>query len=126
MQNVSRAFFKTKNMNNYVLLKDLPDVNAGAVAEWIEDANAFKMEKSAWVSPHRYCWMSAGTVTQSPEWFMQQFKKPPLGLTPIYIHKEFRRDDIFSAIKRLHTEGRAVPGEWLNELIEIEQWLNDN
>jgi len=54
----------------YRLLKDLPDVNEGAIAEWDASANAYKMEKTgAWVSPHRYHWLSKGTVEQSPEWF---------------------------------------------------------
>ena len=112
--------------DNYVLLKDLPDINFGAIAEWDEASNAFKMEKSSWVSPHRYYWMSAGTVTQSPEWFMKLLKKPPLGLMPIYIQKEFRKDEIIAAIKRYREEGKAVSPEWIDELIEIDQWLKEN
>lgn len=53
----------------YRLLKDLPSINTGALAYWDEKANCYKIEKSVWVSPHRYDYLSKGTVTQSPEWF---------------------------------------------------------
>ena len=53
----------------YRLIKDLPDANIGTILTWNESMNCYIGEKSIWVSPHRYLTFSAGTVTQTPEWF---------------------------------------------------------
>lgn len=53
----------------YKLLVQLPDCNKGAIAEWDESGNCYQVEKSAWVSPHRYAYFTRGQVEASPEFF---------------------------------------------------------
>ena len=59
-------------MDNYILLKDLPDTAKGTKLIWDEGANAFYYEKGAWVSPHQRNYLTAGQVTQTPEWFVKE------------------------------------------------------
>lgn len=61
-----------KNMKNYILLRDLPDAERGTRLIWDEGANAFYYEKTWWVSPYNRNYLTAGQVTQSPEWFCEE------------------------------------------------------
>jgi hypothetical protein len=58
-------------MNNYKVITTLPDANIGTEVIWDEEKNHFYYQKSVWVSPHRYSYLTKGTVTQSPEWFQE-------------------------------------------------------
>jgi len=64
-------------MENYILLKGLPDAKAGTEVIWSEDRNAFYYSKDAYVSPNSINYLTAGQVTQSPEWFapMSDYRK---------------------------------------------------
>lgn len=45
--------------------------------------------------------------------------KPPLGLTPRYVHEARRASDIIQAMQRyLHAE-KEIPREWVKELLEM-------
>lgn len=59
-------------MDNYILLKDLPDATKGTMLIWDEGANSFYYNKSAWVPPHQRNHLTAGQVTQTPEWFVKE------------------------------------------------------
>jgi len=55
-----------------------------------------------------------------------EIKKPPLGVTPAFIHKEQRLDDIMQAMNRFndfHNHTKLCPQEWLDEKHELEEWL---
>lgn len=56
-------------MKKYRLIKGFPGINKGCLAAWDEDANAYKIEMSAWVAPYRYYWLSKGQVEQNQDWF---------------------------------------------------------
>lgn len=45
--------------------------------------------------------------------------KPPLGLTPRYIHKFKRIQDIREAVIRYSTENMVIPPEWIEEYNEL-------
>ena len=45
-------------------------------------------------------------------------KKPPLGLVPRFIRDEQRAREIIDAILRYIDNGRPVPHEWIDELVE--------
>lgn len=45
-------------------------------------------------------------------------KKPPLGLVPRFIRDEQRAREIIEAILRYIDNGRPVPHEWIDELVE--------
>lgn len=107
---------------DYVLLKSLPDADAGTKVIWDEAANAFYYEKSSFVSPHEKNYLTAGTVTQSPEWFREEVKQPPLGIKPLFLHNEQRLDQINAAIERYTNTGFAIPNEWILE----KQYLENN
>jgi hypothetical protein len=67
----------------YELLKGLPDCKIGAIAEWNEGANAYKMRKSgAWVSPHQYLYYTKGTVENSPDFFKEIKENKELDIDP--------------------------------------------
>ena len=53
----------------YKLIKDLPDLKAGAIFEWDESQNSYKCKKGVWVPPNQYHYFSAGTVKYSPEFW---------------------------------------------------------
>ena len=43
-------------------------------------------------------------------------EKPPLGITPRYIHDEHRAREIIFALLRYLDAGKPIPREWLEEL----------
>ena len=58
---------------NYVLLKDLPDCKVGTIVEKID--HYYRYPKNIYVfvgECSEYNHLTAGTVTQSPEWFMKE------------------------------------------------------
>lgn len=56
----------------YILLKDLPDAHIGTEVFIDEIENCAYYQKSAWVTPYRYNYLTIATVTQSPEFFMEK------------------------------------------------------
>ena len=56
-------------MKKYILKVNLPDAHKGAEVIWDENANAYYYNKSAYISPHNKTYLTAGQVTQSPDFF---------------------------------------------------------
>lgn len=52
---------------------------------------------------------------------MPKPKKPPLGITPRYIHDEARRQELGEAITRYIEAGLAISTDWVNEYNELIQ-----
>lgn len=50
-------------------------------------------------------------------------KKPPKGLMPEWLWKEFRFKDVTEAIQRYLEAGRVIPDEWLNEYKKLKNEL---
>lgn len=48
-----------------------------------------------------------------------EFKKPPLGLIPKFIHKERRFIEVCGAISRYYEAGLVIPIEWVEEYNEL-------
>ena len=46
-------------------------------------------------------------------------KRPPLGLSPRWLHKKTRRYEILDALGRYYEADMKVPAEWLDELREL-------
>ena len=46
-------------------------------------------------------------------------EKPPLGLTPKFIHRDRRVREIVEAMFRYTTDGLDFPAEWAEELLEL-------
>ncbi|MFP3637802.1 hypothetical protein [Paraburkholderia sp. SIMBA_054] len=53
-------------------------------------------------------------------------KAPPLGLRPRYIASEERAIEIVAACKRYDDAGKTIPSEWVEELTELNEWLEDH
>lgn len=53
----------------YVVIKKLPDADVGIEVIWDETNNCYYYEKSAHVSPNDKSYLTAGQVTQTPEFF---------------------------------------------------------
>jgi len=49
--------------------------------------------------------------------------EPPLGITPRYIHTEFRLQDILNAMLRYISDGKPIPAEWVDELEDLNTYL---
>lgn len=80
-------------MTNYIVIKELPDASVGTEVIWDESANAFYYEKCCWVSPHRRNYLSAGQVTQTPEYFCKAIEYPEYYAYkfPVYNREEILR-----------------------------------
>lgn len=63
-------------MDKYIVIKELPDASVGTEVIWDESANVFYYEKGCWVSPHKRNYLSAGQVTQTPEYFCKAEEYP--------------------------------------------------
>ena len=50
---------------------------------------------------------------------MTNIIKPPLGLTPRWVHEMKRFEEIIAAMKRYSEAGLPVPTEWIEELDEL-------
>jgi hypothetical protein len=48
-----------------------------------------------------------------------RFQKPPIGVMPRKLHAENRMLDILLAITRYIKVGRQFPGEWIDELNDL-------
>lgn len=56
-------------MNDYVVVKQLPDAGVGTIVHWDKNKNCYWYGKSVWVSPHKYNYLSSGSVRQNTEFF---------------------------------------------------------
>lgn len=54
---------------------------------------------------------------------MKHYEKPPKGLLPERLWKEFRFEDITEAMKRYLDAGRVIPDEWLDEYKRLKNEL---
>ena len=50
---------------------------------------------------------------------MTNMIRPPLGLTPRWVHEMERFEEIIAAMKRYSEAGLSVPIEWIEELDEL-------
>ena len=50
---------------------------------------------------------------------MENYKKPPLGITPKNIHDLMRVEEIITAMKRYSNEEIPIPIEWITELHDL-------
>ena len=107
-------------MKTYILRKDLPDADAGTRLIWDEPSNAYYYRKGAYTSPHDKNFLTAGQVTQTPEWFSEEVQEPPIGIIPKYLHNERRLRELNEAIKRYEDAKLEIPEEWTMERVELE------
>jgi len=77
-------------MEKYIIIKELPDASVGTEVIWDESANAFYYEKGCYVSPHKRNYLSAGQVTQTPEYFCkaQEYPEYYAYKSPVYSREE--------------------------------------
>ncbi len=116
---------KPKPMDNYILLKDLPDAIAGTKIEWDNtDEVYFYVKKGNYVSPHYRNYLTKYEVINKPEWFAKEIVKPPLGIMPFELHQEFRLHDINEAIARHEGTKFEIPAEWIAEKETLESFIN--
>jgi hypothetical protein len=77
-------------MKKHIVIKELPDACVGTEVIWDKDANAFWYEKTGHVSPHQKNYLTAGQVTQTPEYFCDANEYPEYFAynNPVYSRKE--------------------------------------
>lgn len=83
-------------MEKYIIIKELPDANVGTEVNWDESANAFCYKKGCFVSPHEKSFLTAGQVTQTPEYFCKANEYPEYFA---YKHPVYNREEILNLIK---------------------------
>lgn len=104
---------------NYTLLKDLPDVKAGAIFEFSLSENIYNL-----VSEEKYYSYSKEFVESNSEWFKLNVQKPPLGVVPIWLHREQRLTDLLGAIDRYREAGYKDEDEYVKEWIAEAQTIH--
>jgi hypothetical protein len=105
----------------YILKKDLPDSKVGDMFIWNESQRAYYKDGNVLGS-----YWTAEYVEGNTEWFekFETVDKPPLGLIPLWLHREQRRNDLLAAMHRYIKVGKIIPDEWRDELIELNTLLN--
>lgn len=53
----------------------------------------------------------------------EETKNPPIGLMPLWLHREQRYTEIRNAMDRYIDAGMPIPKEWRNELQTLEGWI---
>lgn len=53
-------------------------------------------------------------------------EKPPIGLKPRWMAESDRAQEIVNAITRYNDAKKEVPRDWLEELEEVNKWLEDH
>jgi len=51
--------------------------------------------------------------------------RPPLGLRPRYVVNQMRQQEILEAMQRYAHAGAVIPRHWLDELLDLTDWLRD-
>lgn len=100
---------------NYIVIKELPDACVGTVVIWDESANCFYYEKNCWVSPHQKAYLTAGQVTQTPEYFCKAKEYPEYYA---YKYPVFSREDILNLLEK-HALTRSICYKFEVELREL-------
>lgn len=83
-------------MEKYIIIKELPDAPVGTEVIWDESTNAFYYEKSCYVTPHKRNYLSAGQVTQTPEYFCKEQEYPEYYA---YKHPVYSIEEILELLK---------------------------
>lgn len=112
-----------KDMNTYLLLKDLPNVNKGT--EIVEDVMMGYKCIDKYGTVARF---NKTLIEQHPIWFLKRIPapQPPLGLSPEWLHKEKRLTEIREAIGRYVEAKYPVPLSWVTEEYLLVIWLTEN
>jgi len=111
---------------NYTLLKDLPDVKAGAIFEIGITLDAYYLTSDKTGTKYNcYCYPK-DFVENNSEWFKFNMQKPPLGIIPMWLHNEKRYDALMDAIKRYKEAGyddEVFIKEWVAEAQSLFAYL---
>lgn len=83
-------------MEDYVVIKELIDANVGTRVIWDEEKNCFTYKKSTFISPYDTTYLSAGQVTQTPEYFCKLEHYPEYYAMN---HSVFSRREILDLLK---------------------------
>ena len=77
-------------MENYVVIKELPDAHVGTDVIWDEGKNHYTYQKSSYVSPASKNYLTAGQVTQTPAFFKKasEYSEYFAWDNPVYSRKE--------------------------------------
>ena len=88
-------------MEDYKVIKELPDARVGVDVIWDEEKNCFFYEKSMHVTPFNKSYLTRGQVTQTPEYFCTAKEYPECYA---FNYPVFSRKDILDIIKQSFPE----------------------
>jgi hypothetical protein len=83
-------------MENYIIIRELPDASVGTEVIWDGLKNYFYYKKSAFVSPNATTFLTAGQVTQNPLFFCKATEYPE---HYAYKYPVYSREEILSLVK---------------------------
>jgi len=112
---------------NYTLLKDLPDVKAGAIFEiGIALDTYFLTSDKTGTKYNCYCYPK-DFVEKNSEWFKLNLTEPPIGVIPMWLHNEKRYNDLLGAINRYIDAGydNEFIKEWIAESQSLAAYLRN-
>jgi len=104
-------------MVNYIVIKNLPDACVGTDVMWDTSANSYYYKKSAYVSPNDTTFLTAGQVTQNPEFFCKDVDYPEYFA---YKHPVYNREEIISLIEECFPDKRMSGDYQISASNEIE------
>ena len=106
-------------MDKYIIIKELPDAHVGTEVNWDENTNAFWYEKWCFVSPHQKNYLTAGQVTQTPEYFCKANEYPEYFA---YKYPVYNREEILNLIKECFPNKRMSGQFEISASKEIHQF----
>lgn len=108
----------------YILKKDLPDVKIESEFKLTGD-NAYYCQFTGTLAS---TYIRRDVVENNPAWFEEKkvlptATKPPIGVIPIWIHREQRRDDLKRAMDARVETSLLVPAEWVAEYQSLDAMI---
>jgi len=92
----------------YIVVKELPDANIGTKVLWDDAKCLYYYKKNAYVAPNDTAFLTAGQVTQTPEFFCKETKYPE---NFAYKNPVYSRKEILNLIKECFPD-RSISGSF--------------
>lgn len=96
-------------VENYFSTVKLHNLSTGYKLNWSYNVFPDDFKLVEWTTEHGH--FTNGNTPSS-------HVKPPLGLQPRSVHDNLRVKDILAAMQRYAAANKAIPNEWLEELID--------
>ena len=109
-------------MEDYLIIKALPDAEVGTRVIWDKFNNNYYYLKDVYVSPNDKTFLTAGQVTQTPEFFSKVKDYPE---SYAYHNPVFSREEILGLLKK-YFPNRKLSGQFdISASIQIQEFQDE-